>query len=496
MDEYKRFGYWTIPSLGGYHEIYGYLLFEERRFKLVLTGEVPRFKKPLVKFPIIYGRSKIGGYTLIDVIWQNAYGVNFNTNVVENTLICYKIILGHVFKSKTELVFNTFKFNFLGLREWLDKSKPKINYRFKGVTINYDSPKNIKFVIDDKTDGEFDFELYKYPIIKSAALAEIKQNEYVILRSKGQTTLEKFVEITNKLLTFFSLSINKRIATFHNIFQSSFIKDDNNRNEDIHFIDHNREVDLKLPSGFVFPYKYTDIEDEFENIIQKWFEIVDVLSPISNIYLNFFHESFNPSNKFLLLSQAIETFHARFRHYIDSDTYTRNEVNRRYYTPYYKTRVKRVLNYFYSDVSQEYYDETEIEELSEKIVKTRDYYTHYLRENESLKFSDAELRNYTRKLIKVLHILILIEIGFTKDSLSGYIGFTPFEKFTSIKDIPIVDNIDKYPKVSPKVLEEGIHVTINKSVSWSAKMCVSSGPQKEARNPYKLIVCEGFFFLR
>lgn len=73
--------------------------------------------------------------------------------------------------------------------------------------------------------------------------------------------------------------------------------------------------------------------------------------------------------------------------------------------------------------------------ITEKITNTRDYYTHHLKE-EKQRFSSQEIPAFTPKLIKILHVLILKEVGVTETVLKKYFESTSFDNYYDIKNIP------------------------------------------------------------
>ncbi len=63
-----------------------------------------------------------------------------------------------------------------------------------------------------------------------------------------------------------------------------------------------------------FFFNYLDIASKFSEIIAKWYAIRKTIRPITNLLFDSFYNAGNfTENSFLNTSQAIETFHRRFR---------------------------------------------------------------------------------------------------------------------------------------------------------------------------------------
>lgn len=158
----------------------------------------------------------------------------------------------------------------------------------------------------------------------------------------------------------------------------------------------NEESEIKK-SDFLF--KFSDISDDFEFIIKKWFEVSDEIAPIRNHLI----ESIKPIRKFssvnfLIVIQALEGFHRKFR-----------------VQEWKKLRVRL------KSLVDEFSNIEEIKEISELDIKhtvaSRDYYSHFLIDKEDV-LEGVELYYLTMKIKKLLICCVLNLVGFDNEKIN------------------------------------------------------------------------------
>lgn len=148
-----------------------------------------------------------------------------------------------------------------------------------------------------------------------------------------------------------------------------------------------------------FLFKFSDISDDFEFIIKKWFEVSDDVAPIRNHLI----ESIKPNRKFssvnfLIVIQALEGFHRKFR-----------------VQEWKKLRVRL------KSLVDEFSNIDEIKNISEldikQTVSSRDYYSHFLIDKENV-LDGIELFHLTMKIKKLLICCVLNLVGFDNDKIN------------------------------------------------------------------------------
>jgi len=430
-------GQWIIPEFEE-QSFYGTLYKKNNKINLHILGELPFFEKS-IRFPVIYGKTIKGDYTLMDCIWSGNSSYNTQSQIQEKKLFCNSIIKGHCFKKTEELKFHKFKFNFDGLREWLDMSKVKVDYKTNKVTAEFINPEPISFIINKNIKVTINSEMFPYTSKKNDTIFQINQSIFISLNSDEKIDAENFINLKNLLIQFFFFALNYKIEPYIQRFFNNEIHENKRINELI-YIDGNQTEINNFPIRHKFPFKYLDIKDDFEKILELWINNNKELEPIINIWICFFtSEKLNIENKFLLVCQAFEAFHSRFRH--KEEKYENGECNR-FGTPKFAVRVKKLMFFFKSNISDKIFsDFTNINELSEKIKDTRDYYTHYLRSLEDKVWNEIDLLTYTQQLIAMLHCLILNEIGIKSEIIDKYLKYQNFGNYQDIKDIPTINKI-------------------------------------------------------
>lgn len=158
----------------------------------------------------------------------------------------------------------------------------------------------------------------------------------------------------------------------------------------------NKESETKK-SDFLF--KFSDISDNFEFIIKKWFEVSDEVAPIRNHLI----ESIKPIRKFssvnfLIVIQALEGFHRKFR-----------------VQEWKKLRVRL------KSLVDEFSNIDEIKKISELDIKqtvaSRDYYSHFLIDKEDV-LEGVELYYLTLRIKNLLICCVLNLVGFDNEKIN------------------------------------------------------------------------------
>ncbi len=448
-------GKWNFPALED-EEYFGTLKYSNSYISLEIFDQLRCFNK-IDKFDVVVGKTLEGTITLLDCIrkgnrpcvWTDENGIeqkgispgsissNGESNIITTRLSCYSIIKHHCFKSKDEIKFNKFLFNFDGLREWLDYTTVTINSNSTRIEANYKKPETIHFNINEDIEGRFEFDVNtaNYKGTDKDIKFQINLTSQIILESKKETKKDKFLEIRNKLLDFFTFAINLKQKPYLQRFFNNKIKNQFT-SDTLIFLEVNQGGMNKLPDNHLFTFKYSHIKTNFNKIIENWFSKYEKLKPIINLWTTILirHDIIS-LNKFIFVCQALETYHARFRHEIE--TYTNNELKN--YGPKLKVRMRKLLEYFDDETKEkEYIENFKIGVTAEQISNTRNYYTHY-NEKYNNKMSEIEIGNVTPRLIQMLQFLILRELDIEYQTVKEYMEYPKFTRITNLVDIKSVE---------------------------------------------------------
>ena len=196
-----------------------------------------------------------------------------------------------------------------------------------------------------------------------------------------------------------------------------------------------------------------DISGRFDSFLRNWFEKVDLLEPIYDLY---FGTLYNPrmysEQKFLSLVQAIESFHQR----IHGGEYMSVEE----YEPVYDALVNAIPDWVSSDLKyrlkeylkygREFSLRKRMKDIIyiyqantdrfignknafiEKVVDTRNYQTHHDEDLKERAAGGEELDRLTQKLKVLLEVCLLTELGFSSEEIKGLFSRNSRYQYESI----------------------------------------------------------------
>lgn len=206
-------------------------------------------------------------------------------------------------------------------------------------------------------------------------------------------------------------------------------------------------------------FTFEHISDRFEFFIKNWFEKIKTysLEPVCNLY---FGTLYNPhiylEHEFLSLIQGIESFHQRVfgGKYLSYEDYepiydklinaipegVSNDLRERLkgYLKYgnefsLRKRLKEIIDN-YEKVINEFIKDKKA--FIDKVVNTRNYYTHYDKNLEERAARGTELFDITQKLKLLLEICLLTVVGFSLEEIKDLLS-----KNTRYRHL-IIDNND------------------------------------------------------
>jgi hypothetical protein len=340
------------------------------------------------------------------------------------------ILIGKHFKRVEDLVFFSIKARFKNFELWISKSGFKnVEHNLKdNFELEFELPNAIEFKINDTLNGKIHFS-FSAPISKNIQKATIEQKSQLIIES---TIGKSFYEIIDDLMYFQNFLT---LGTFETAYP--FTISIANEGEDIKvFYKPNftyKETERKSLKEFLFSYQ--DIENDFQSIISKWYNLKDKIEPIVFLLLDsFYNRGKFTENRFLNIVQGLETFHRRFK---------KNEIQPK---REHEKMIQEILNLveepnkswlkdrlsFSNEPTLhnrllELIDCLNIETIH-KIIKDKDqfirdtknsrnYYTHYDEGTKKKALKSTELYTITEKLRVVLIVSVLIETGFSEKEI-------------------------------------------------------------------------------
>jgi len=434
-------GLWFLPNSED-NKIYGKISYsQEQGIILETLGSFAEIEKIFsdANYPIILGVLQNGNkVTLIN----NAIAsrtVNF-PGIPSVKYISLYMLIGQHFHDKENINFHKISVEYHNLNKWINFSGlNKTQWSNKELSLHYSLPSEINFKVNNYV-GSLAFSASRnddnFSIFSLTEKVEFK------LVSQNETSIFDIIRdslIFQGFLTF---------ATLESSYPNKILLRNNNDFETCNSNKIYQEVKLfykskiskskKQKHSFEFLFTYQDVKNNFQNIIDKWYNYDQEIQPIIYLFLNSFynHDTVFSENKFLEIIHALETFHRRTH-----KNYVISKIE-------YRKQTKTIID----SIPQEYRDWLQaklnfgnepslhdrlVELLSEikefnilheiisdncqfiKDVKnSRNYYTHYDESLEKKYLKGSELYYLTMKLRIVLIIHLLISLGFGNEKIN------------------------------------------------------------------------------
>jgi hypothetical protein len=178
---------------------------------------------------------------------------------------------------------------------------------------------------------------------------------------------------------------------------------------------------------------YADIAPNFQEVLKTWFDCHARLKPVLDLYFAVLSNwVLTDQSRFLFLAQALEVYHARSNLFSSNETTEEKHQHRleailaNAPSPKYRKwleyrlkfsnqkslgrRIEEILKHHHIESCQL---TAKIPDFGEKVLASRNYYTHYSKKTFEGGFvaSGLELRRLVYALIYLLQICMLKEIG-------------------------------------------------------------------------------------
>jgi len=449
-------GLWFLPS-NPERKLNGVLTFKpfEAHSELELYGHIDYYSENN-EFEIIHGTTfddKIITLHKCIVVYFSGFSDKESPENKKPSKILVSFIFGGVhFLNSSDLFFKNIQANIFNLEHWvnIDGFSSISNSLTRGgdeiSNFNYNRPKSIEFKIDEQFNGAINFNL-------SPNFDDFYTKQY---RFTQDTSLEitsvehiPFLELLDKVYIFQNFIVS---SLFVNLYHFNItVKSDNyiyvsRVMGDLKipipiklYIGHQKNFQSKKPKKhFDMFFTYDDIEQDFPEIIKKWYSKYNDLSYSFNLFFSSFYTSDNYiDGMFLNLMQATEAFHYHLN--LDKKLLDENEWKAR------KKELKENLtpelyDWINSQLRNDYFLGKRLDELianytTDLVIKnigdvpkflsnlknTRNYLTHYNPELKKKSLNGIELVQAYRLLRMILICAFYIECGFDRKFLDSQI---------------------------------------------------------------------------
>jgi hypothetical protein len=416
-----------------------------------LTGSV----KKNTDVDIILGTTTTGKLVTLYKCYENHWTFNSEGKIATRWSVLFIILGGH-FQSKEDLTFSSAAASFHNLDEWLAFSGFKIKeWRQKHkLQVNFNLPKNMPFEIDERVMGFFNFTMQPPSIgliydinlkQESQLLVQVKKNELEFMALLDYATLFQDFLTLGTYEASFPLSIQMKKQ----------LKDETSGKPYFEVYDLYYVTSVSASSGrqkilWEFLFNFQDIKRNHKKILKKWFENCKAIEPVLKLLLDTFYQpgSFN-ENKFLNITQALETFHRRTRkntvltekqhrkriddikksiprkhsQFMDGRLMHSNE-------PSLHQRLEALFKEFNTKTFSKIVSDQNL--LIKQTKDSRNYYTHYDAKMEKKRLKDSELYYLTEKLKVILICAILKETNLSSDLIEVLLERNQYKFFSHI----------------------------------------------------------------
>ncbi len=387
---------------------------------------------------LIGNLEKAGSVTLDDCFYINrslAFGAPATSRIRVG-----RATIGAVYEAEEETVFSEFSFSIEGIDDWLRTSGIKVERSENTATIMYEPQQPIIVYSESGCEISICF-AYTIPGFPTYSEAKITQSAYIKISTSEPQCFSYFTNIAYKITnllcfaTACSLSMPSvnakvpdsstdsgeciKVKLFYPSLPFSESKPDVKRH------------DLR--------FAYPQVRDRFPDILKKWLDDYELLSPALNLYFstqNGTHKYLD--SKFLSLMQGLETFSRR--------THTATQMDPEHFhaltlqllisCPSEKhdwlfgrlqhgneisqaNRIKKLIEPFESHFG----DKATIHSIVRKIVDTRNYLTHYDLAAEKRAAKGRNLWILGQKLESIFELNIYKRLSFSDEDIVNICKF-------------------------------------------------------------------------
>lgn len=417
-------GVWYLPD-SPERRVQGDLIFNPKsKSKLEIFGSLEGGKRQFLEpengefYEIILGTLVNGNQlTLVNCIrsdYSSNYKVNLHTTSYNASIILDNCLL----TDKSLQLFNKISFQINLFPQWMERNIVNFSLFYNentldGFQLGFSKSKNqeiIKFMLDNNNSIEFE------------SFANFREQNY-----SGYSVFSSFsiviISEKNKNLDFLTTRM-KRFTSFINlcftdhIFHTAAYINCNTKTvseptqhehpwKPVYYVQ--KTYKKKIERSLHKKISYDDLKENAEVIFNKWMNLDERLDPIVKtlILLNEKDRNFT-LNDFLNITQCIDGFY-RITRNVEQSKFKKKLTD-------LISELTFLRNIGFSD-----------DEINQ-IIDNRDHYTHIQLNKTIKKFSIQELYNKTRKLHRLLLLLLFKEVGFSNEMLVkfGQDSYTSF----------------------------------------------------------------------
>ena len=393
---------------------------------------------------LILGYIQGYGFVILDGCQSKTDSINLSHGVMQTSRV---ILVNRVFtgfpQPQNDLpLFNTFKFSVEGIDEWvwIHGINRDYNYQERTTTISSKSPESIPFTLTNGMRLEITFDMGTTDSHSPWDIG-VTQKAYFKLVSEDAQELKQFLSVAHKIIDLLCFTINETVSLDSMSATSERLCQDIGNG-----ITQMAEINIYDPSVFYYSkdqpqidrnrmlFRFSDIQDGAEEMINKWIESYEQYGHAFNLY---FLAQLRPQPsleaRFLTLAQGLEAYHRKNC----DDKYMEDDEFKEIVKPLIKQFPKSERNWFAAKL--QYANELTLRsrirglvepfeafivaessrQLVDSIINTRNHLTHYDPDLElkAAKGEDLYILCLKLELLFELHFLELM--GFSQEEIES-----------------------------------------------------------------------------
>lgn len=415
-------GYWYLPEQPD-NLVAGILTYyPEDKIVLKLIGS---FGHPLEEFVgketsenVIYGRtSDSKDITLLQVYKNAKFNLAAGFAMVEYT--CKYMIIGKHIKGLDEKCNYWANAIIPELSDWCPNNAISFSTGNENINISFQTNGKGKYVLNKTAINETTniSLLQEITYYKSQTEINVKQFVYIEVSKNKSCSISELLSDIIMFEQFLSVATSYIVSsTCIKVFDGNLYQElDNVKHyKPIYIVQIRRkfkEAKAKEISSIDFLYSYSTIQNNYPQILKKWYNAPKEIAPIRTHLIDSLERKRTFSSvDFLIVIQALDGFWSRFR----EDTYKRNNN----LTAKCRVALKDKINELISEFSNiEIIKNANI--CIKSCVNSRDYYSHfYSPKSSDIVLVGYELYKLTNKLRVLLICCVLSLIGFSNSQIN------------------------------------------------------------------------------
>ncbi len=435
-------GYWWLPEKAD-RKIPGTVKFSGTKIILELLGtfiELQEFQS-ISKIDVILGVSINGKELTLHKCTPGKFNLNV-PGISETTFHAINLFVGVHFQNSDEIKFKSMLVEYSEVDEWLglsgfDADITKLISE-KEFQLTHKRIPEIEFQISDNVQVVMGFGLTIDTNIIGQKKYSLIQYSQIELDFNPESSVDESFSILHDIQNFFTLATLASVHTIRITAKSEKNKKITQQKTEYPEIEvfksHRDPIEINDSQARQFMlFSYKDIHENIENIFKKWFENKKTLQPIYNLYFELiYNKHLATETKFLILAQAVESYHRRVSDETQTDTESYNsklteildaipETYREWLSGQLtysneltlRQRLKKLLEEFPFVLDEQSLKQNK---FIQYVIDHRNYLTHYDK-NTTLEIDYNAMFYVSQRLAVLLESALLKELGFSIEKI-------------------------------------------------------------------------------